>query len=57
MLKKSISLLCIGFALMGCNEQDKRETEQEFVDNVRVALADSGHIDLDKLQWTREPKG
>ena len=57
MLKKSISLLCIGFTLMACNEQDKRETEQEFTDNVQAALADSGHIDLDKLQWTREPKG
>ena len=28
----------------------------DFVDDVKVALADSGRIDLSKLQWTREPK-
>ena len=28
-----------------------------FTDDVQVALADSGHIDLSSLQWTREPKG
>ena len=28
----------------------------DFVDNVKVALADSGRIDLSSLQWTREPK-
>ena len=27
----------------------------DFVDNVKVALSDSGHINLDSLQWTREP--
>jgi len=29
----------------------------DFTDDVQVALADSGHIDLNSLQWTREPKG
>ena len=29
----------------------------DFTDDVQVALADSGHIDLSSLQWTREPKG
>ena len=41
---------------MACNEQDKHEAEQESVDNAQVAMADNGHIDLNSLQWTREPK-
>ena len=31
------------------------ETTMDFVDNVKVALSDSGHIDLGSLQWTRLP--
>ena len=42
---------------MSCSEQEKREIKQDFVDNVQVALSQSGHIDLNSLQWTREPKG
>ena len=41
---------------MACCEQDKHEAEQESVDNAQVAMADNGHIDLNSLQWTREPK-
>ena len=41
---------------MACNEQDIHEAEQESVDNAQVAMADNGHIDLNSLQWTREPK-
>ena len=29
----------------------------DFTDDVQTALADSGRIDLNSLQWTREPKG
>ena len=43
--------------LTACGQQNKNETTMDFTDNVQVALADSGHIDLSSLQWTREPKG
>ena len=38
-----------------CDSEPAQKTK-EFVDDVKVALADSGRIDLSKLQWTREPK-
>ena len=41
--------------LTACGQQNKQETTMDFVDNVKVALSDSGHINLDSLQWTREP--
>ena len=41
--------------LTACGQQNKQETTMDFVDDVKVALADSGHIDLGSLQWTREP--
>ena len=41
--------------LTACGQQEKQETTMDFVDNVKVALADSGRINLDSLQWTREP--
>ena len=43
--------------LTACGQQNKNETAMDFTDDVQVALADSGHIDLSSLQWTREPKG
>lgn len=39
-----------------CSKSNEAETAADFVDDVKVALADSGRIDLSKLQWTREPK-
>ena len=41
--------------LTACGQQNKQVTTMDFVDNVKVALSDSGHINLDSLQWTREP--
>ena len=41
--------------LTACGQQNKQVTTMDFVDNVKVALSDSGHINLDNLQWTREP--
>ena len=55
MKKQLFSLLSIGFLLTACGQQNKQETTMDFVDNVKVALSDSGHIDLSSLQWTREP--
>jgi len=57
MKKNLISLLSIGLMLSACGQQKKNEVAMDFVDNVQVALADSGRIDLNSLQWTREPKG
>ena len=42
-------------ALMGCNSKDQKRPSADFVDDVQVALADSGRIPLNNLQWTREP--
>ena len=43
--------------VMACGQQTKQEeTTAEFIDQVKEALDDSGRIDLDGLQWTREPK-
>ncbi len=42
--------------LTGCGSKESKVETTDFVDDVKVALADSGRIDLSKLQWTREPK-
>ncbi len=42
-------------ALVGCNSKDQKRPSADFVDDVQVALADSGRIPLNNLQWTREP--
>ena len=55
MKKQLFSLLCIGLMMAACGQQNKQETTMDFVDNVKVALSDSGHIDLGSLQWTRLP--
>ena len=57
MKKKLFSILCAGLMLTACGQQNKNATTMDFTDDVQVALADSGHIDLSSLQWTREPKG
>ncbi len=46
MKKQLLSLLSICLMLMSCGQQNKQETTMDFVDNVKVALADSGHINL-----------
>ena len=56
-MKKLFTLLCIGLLFTACAQQPKNETDMEFTDNVKEALADSGRIDLNSLQWTREPGG
>ena len=42
--------------LAACGQQNPKQTEMEFTDNVKEAMADSGRIDLKQMQWTREPK-
>ncbi len=56
MRKSLFSLLATSLLLVACGPSTtKNETDMEFVDQVKVALADSGRIDLNALQWTREP--
>ena len=43
--------------LTGCNNKESKVESADFVDDVKTALANSGRIDLSKLQWTREPAG
>ena len=40
MKKQLLSLLSICLMLMSCGQQNKQETTMDFVDNVKVALAD-----------------
>ena len=42
-------------ALSSCSLKDNEPQTAEFVDDVKVALANEGRIDLNSLQWTREP--
>ena len=57
MKKILFSILCAGLILTACGQQNKNQTTMDFTDDVQVALADSGHINLSSLLWTREPKG
>ena len=44
---------CLLFA--ACGNQTQEKSEMDFTDDVKVALADSGQVDLGALRWTREP--
>ena len=50
-------ILCIGCCLcaVSCGNPSGKASDEEFVDSVAEALAAGGQIDLDRLQWTREP--
>ena len=56
MKKKLFSILCAGLMLTACGQQNKNEITMDFTDDVQVALADSGHIDLNSLLITTAPK-
>ena len=55
--KSTVGFICAGLMLTACAQQTKNETNMEFTDNVKEALSDNGRIDLNSLQWTREPGG
>jgi len=57
MRKNIITLFCCSLMLAACGNQTKIKEDMNFVDNVKTALADSGRIDLNSLQWTRKPAG
>lgn len=48
-------LMGLSMLLAACNQQAQNAADVEFTDDVATALADSGRVNLDNLQWTREP--
>ena len=52
-----LKILSVGMCLcaVSCASPSPKTTDIEFTDSVADALADGGQIDLDQLQWTREP--
>ena len=54
---KNIFLLSAGLALASCGQQGKTEADTDFQDDVKTALSNGGSIDINSLQWTREPGG
>ena len=40
--------------LVACNQT--KETNMDYTDDVKTALANDGHIDLNRMEWTREPE-
>ena len=44
-------------AAISCGTKTQQQTPETFVDTVKEALANGGKIDLNQLQWTREPAG
>ena len=41
--------------LTSCNNKKEEPQAVDFVDDVKVALAENGRIQLNQLQWTRQP--
>ena len=54
-IKHMMLMAVAAAALTGCSSNGEQPQATDFVDDVKVALADSGRIDLGKLLWTREP--
>lgn len=46
----------IGLLIIACGNPGQNASEANYIDSVTEALSNGGHIDLDNLQWTREPK-
>ena len=57
-MKRTILLsAAAAMALASCGNPVQKAPEADFVDAVSVALAGDGSIDLNALEWTREPGG
>ena len=55
-IKNYLLMAAIATAVLtGCKTSGEKPQTTDFVDDVKVALADSGRIDLSKLQWIRQP--
>ncbi len=46
---------CVGLAVLAISCGNPSKNAPEFVDSVAEALANNGKINLEQLQWTREP--
>ena len=49
-------LASIGLVIISCGNPAQNPSEAEFIDSVADALSNDGQINLDNLQWTREPQ-
>ena len=56
MYKSVFAMLGFALVLTACNRQTNNEVTMDFRDDVKNAMADGGRIDVNSLQWTREPK-
>ena len=54
-LTRKLTALCLMLGMMSCGSNTTKEMETEFTDCVTAALANDGEIDLNLLEWTREP--
>ena len=59
MRKSLIVSASLSLLLTACGQrtQTQNESDMDFVDQVKVALTNGGKVDLNSLQWTREPAG
>ena len=57
MRKIFFTLFTIGLLITSCGQDEAKKTEMNIEDNVKIALSNAGRIDLNTLQWTREPRG
>ena len=57
-MTKPNCLLILSFCLFiaACGNHGQAPVNDDFFDNVTEALSNDGHIDLNRLQWTREPQ-
>ena len=53
-MKRSTAFIatCLGFIMASCTNT----SDSTFVDGVTEALADEGKVNLELLEWTREPQ-
>ena len=54
-LIQKLSALSLMLGLVACGSNTQKQMETEFTDCVTTALANDGEIDLNLLEWTREP--
>lgn len=57
MKKKHIVLAGLSLMLAACGQQNQTKSDTDFPDQVKAALSNGGKIDINGLQWTREPGG
>ena len=46
---------CVGLTVLAISCGNPSKNTPEFVDSVAEALANDGKINLEQIQWTREP--